>query len=166
MPDHEENCEEFEREHVHHMRGTPTSITSSKSGQQQQPWTGQSPQIPSASEAPPPCSTEREPVTETIMLTEIKEEPEDYEEMEMSCNIDDIDDDVDDDDDDDDEEIEEDDSDDNDEDNEDDYEEDDEEEIDETGNNKQEEIAEDNEPSDHLDHMFNQLENMVGNISF
>lgn len=83
------------------------------------------------------------------MLTEIKEEPEDYEEMEMSCNIDDIDDDVDDDDDDDDEEIEEeDDSDDNDEDNEDDYEEDDEEEIDETGNNKQEEIAEDNEPSD------------------
>ncbi|XP_003695726.1 reticulocyte-binding protein 2 isoform X1 [Apis florea] len=146
---------------------TPTSVTSAKSGQQQQPWTGQSLQIPSASEAPPPCSTEREPVTETIMLTEIKEEPEDYEEMEMSCNIDDIDDDVDDDDDDDDEEIEEeDDSDDNDEDNEDDYEEDDEEEIDETGNNKQEEIAEDNEPSDHLDHMFNQLENMVGNISF
>lgn len=86
------------------------------------------------------------------MLTEIKEEPEDYEEMEMSSNIqsdDDIDDDVDDDDDDDDEE-EEDNSDDND-DNEDDYE-DDEEDIDESGNlslnNKQEDITENNEPSD------------------
>ncbi|CAK9832400.1 Protein painting of fourth [Anthophora retusa] len=152
---------------------TPTSIASAKSAQQQQqqPWTGQLPQIPSASEAPPPCSTERDSVAETIMLTEIKEEPEDYEEMDTSCNIrsdDDIDDDVDDDDDDDDEE--EDDSDDND-DNEDDYEEeDDEEDIDENGslllNDKQKEIVKDNEPSDHLDQMFSELDNMAGDIGF
>lgn len=91
------------------------------------------------------------------MLTEIKEEPEDYEEMDMSCNIhsdEDIDDDVDDDDDDDEEEEEEedeDDTDDNDDDNEDDYEEDDED-IDENGRlsfkDKPEEITKDNEPSD------------------
>lgn len=88
------------------------------------------------------------------MLTEIKEEPADYEEME--CNIrsdDDIDDDIDDDDDDDEEEEEEeeeDDSDDNDDDNEDDYE-DEEEDIDESRNlslNNKREIAEVNEPSD------------------
>ncbi|CAD1473861.1 unnamed protein product, partial [Heterotrigona itama] len=133
----------------------PTSVASAKSTQQQQPWTGQSSQIPSASEAPSEretCSTEKESVAETIMLTEIKEEPEDYEEMEMSCNIrsdDDIDDDVDDDDDDDDEEEEEDNSDDND-DNEDDYE-DDEEDIDESGNlslNNKQDVTEDNQPSD------------------
>ncbi|XP_071858287.1 RNA binding domain-containing protein painting of fourth isoform X1 [Bombus fervidus] len=152
---------------------TPTSIASAKSAQQQQPWTSQPPQIPSASEAPPPCSTERESVPETIMLTEIKEEPADYEEME--CNIrsdDDIDDDIDDDDDDDEEEEEEEeeeeDSDDNDDDNEDDYE-DEEEDIDESRNlslNNKREIAEVNEPSDHLDQMFSELENMTGDISF
>ena len=154
----------------------PTSIASAKSAQQQQqqPWTGQPPQIPSASEAPPPCSTERETVTETIMLTEIKEEPEDYEEMDMSCNIrsdEDIDNDVDDDDDDDEEEEEEEDDSDDDDDNEDDYEEDDDgEDDDENGrlscNDKQEEIKKDNEPSDHLDQMFSELENMAGDISF
>ena len=156
---------------------TPTSIASAKSAQQQQqqPWTDQLPQIPSASEAPPPCSSNRETVAETIMLTEIKEEPEDYEEMDMSCNIrsdDDIDDDVndDDDDDDDDDDEEEDDSDDNDDDNEDDYEEEnDTEDIDENGslfNEKHKEIAKDNEPSDHLDQMFSELENMAGDIGF
>lgn len=90
------------------------------------------------------------------MLTEIKEEPEDYEEMDMSCNIrsdEDIDNDVDDDDDDDEEEDEEEDDSDEDDDNEDDYEEDDDEEDDdESGrlscNDKQEEIKKDNEPSD------------------
>ncbi|KZC05034.1 PREDICTED: uncharacterized protein DDB_G0284459 [Dufourea novaeangliae] len=156
----------------------PTSIASVKSAQlqQQQPWTSQPPQIPPASEAPPPCSNERESVPETILLTEIKEEPEDYEEMDMSCNIrsdEDVDDDVDDDDDDDDEEEEEeeDDSDDNDEDNENDYEEVDEAvDIDENGSlsfsDKQEEIAKDTDPSDHLDQMFNELENMAGDIGF
>ncbi|XP_053980142.1 uncharacterized protein DDB_G0284459 isoform X2 [Hylaeus volcanicus] len=150
----------------------PTSIASAKTAQlqQQQPWTGQPPQIPSASEAPPPCPTETKSITETIMITEIKEEPEDYEEIDMSCNIrsdEDIDDDVDDDDDDDDDEEENDDSDDN----ENDYdEEDDEEEINEDGrlscNEKPKEITKDNEPSDHLDQMFSELENMAGDISF
>ncbi|XP_054014079.1 uncharacterized protein DDB_G0284459-like isoform X2 [Hylaeus anthracinus] len=149
-----------------------TSIASAKTAQlqQQQPWTGQPPQIPSASEAPPPCPTETKSITETIMITEIKEEPEDYEEIDMSCNIrsdEDIDDDVDDDDDDDDDEEENDDSDDN----ENDYdEEDDEEEINEDGrlscNEKPKEITKDNEPSDHLDQMFSELENMAGDISF
>lgn len=147
----------------------PTSIAPAKSvqQQQQQPWTGQPPQIPSASEAPPPCLTEEETVTETIMLTEIKEEPEDYEEMDTSCDIR-SDDDVDDDDDDDDEEEEEDDSDD-DEDNEEDYEEE-AEDIDDTGsltyNEKQNDVTKDNEPSDHLDQMFSELENMAGDIGF
>lgn len=153
----------------------PTSIASAKSAQlqQQQPWTGQPPQIPSASEAPPPCSTERESVAETIMLTEIKEEPEDYEEIDVSSNIR-SDEDIDDDDDDDDEEEEEDDeSDDNDDDNENDYEDEDDEEeedMDENGrlsfNDKQKEITKDNEPSDHLDQMFSELENMAGDIGF
>ncbi|XP_076631369.1 RNA binding domain-containing protein painting of fourth [Colletes latitarsis] len=150
----------------------PTSIASVKSAQlqQQQPWTGQPPQIPSASEAPPPCSTESESLTETIMLTEIKEEPEDYEEIDMSCNIR-SDEDIDDDDDDDDEEEEDDDSDDNDDDNENDYEEEDDEgDINENEklsfNDKQKEITKDNEPSDHLDQMFSELENMAGDIAF
>ncbi|XP_076281272.1 RNA binding domain-containing protein painting of fourth isoform X2 [Lasioglossum baleicum] len=156
----------------------PTSIASAKSAQlqQQQPWTSQPPQIPPASEAPPPCPDERESVTDPIMLTEIKEEPEDYEEMDMSSHIrsdEDIDDDVDDDDDDEEEEEEEeeedDDSDDNDN-NEDDYEEDEEEDMDRNGRlsftNKQEEITKDSESTDHLDQMFSELENMAGDIGF
>ncbi|XP_026667706.1 uncharacterized protein LOC108622916 isoform X2 [Ceratina calcarata] len=151
---------------------TPTSIAPAKSAQQQQqqPWTAQTPQIPSASEAPPPCSTDGESIKETTMLTEIKEEPEDYEEMDMACNIR-SDDDVDDDDDDDDVEEDEDDSDDNDEDNEDDYEEDDDEEMNENRSlsmNNKEDIPKDipNEPSDHLDQMFSELDNMAGDIGF
>ncbi|XP_076384740.1 RNA binding domain-containing protein painting of fourth isoform X1 [Megalopta genalis] len=147
----------------------PTSIASAKSAQlqQQQPWTSQPPQIPPASEAPPPCPEERESVTETIILTEIKKEPEDYEEMDMSSHIrsyKDIDDDVDDDDDDDEEEEEDDDSDD-DEDNEGGYEEDEEENMDANGRlsftDKQEEMMKDSESTDHLDQMFSELENMM-----
>ncbi|XP_072753569.1 uncharacterized protein Pof isoform X3 [Anoplolepis gracilipes] len=156
--------------------------------QQQQPWTSQPPQIPSASEAPPPNSpTETDLVEETMMLRDIKEEPLDYEEMDMSCHMQsDNDDDNDDDDDDDVEESDDtnDDEDDNEEndneendneendneedDNEEDFEED--ETIDD-GNiifNKSSKILEDNEDesTDHLDQMFNELENMTGDIGF
>ena len=84
-----------------HSSVLPISITSAKTAQeqQQQPWTSQSPQIPSASEASPPCPTKVNAVEETVMLSEIKEEPLDYEEMDMQSDDDDDDDNVDDDDD-------------------------------------------------------------------
>lgn len=144
----------------------PASVTSVKTAQQQ-PWTSQPPQIPSASEAPPPCPSKTETVQETVMLTEIKEEPEDYEEMDMACMLSDNE--ADDDDDEDEEDI--DDDDDDDDDNE--EEEDDDDEDDEIGHNasllyntKQQHTVKDVEPSDHLDQMFNELENMASDISF
>ncbi|XP_012229712.1 histone-lysine N-methyltransferase SETD1B-like isoform X2 [Linepithema humile] len=143
----------------------PTSITSAKTPeeQQQQPWTSQPPQIPSASEAPPPCLTEAETIEKTMMLTEIKEEPLDYEEVDM-YNIQSDDDD----DDDDDEELEETDD---DEDKDDFQDNDEDENIDDDGNitfsDKPFETAEDDEePTDHLDQMFSDLENMTGDIGF
>ncbi|KAF7388128.1 hypothetical protein HZH66_010895 [Vespula vulgaris] len=145
----------------------PASVTSVKTAQQQ-PWTSQPPQIPSASEAPPPCPSETETVPETIILTDIKEEPEDYEEMDMACLPSD---DADDDDDEDEEDLDDDDDDDEDDDDDDnEEEEEDEDEIDHDESliysNKQQHTVKDTEPSDHLDQMFNELENMASDIGF
>ncbi|XP_024945896.1 APC membrane recruitment protein 1 isoform X2 [Cephus cinctus] len=147
----------------------PTSIAPAKTAQeqQQQPWTSQLPQIPSASEAPPPPHpAERNTVEETIMLTEIKEEPEDYEEMEMAADVQ-TDEEVDDDDDEEEEDDTDDDDDDDDNEEEDD-DEDDDEEMDENetliDENKRDISVKENEPTDHLDQMFNDLENMAGDI--
>ncbi|KAM0731912.1 Protein painting of fourth [Formica fusca] len=164
-----------------HSSVLPTFITSAKTAQeqQQQPWTSQPLQIPSASEAPPPSSpTETDAVEETMMLSEIKdaseikEEPLEYEEMDcsmqyVSCNMQ-----LDDDDDDDNDDEEPNNTDDDEGDNEEEFEDED---IDDDGNimfsDKPSETLQDNEDdedesTDHLDQMFSELENMTGDIGF
>ncbi|XP_012273009.1 RNA polymerase II-associated factor 1 homolog isoform X2 [Orussus abietinus] len=149
---------------------TPTSlvasITPAKTAEQQQPWTSQQPQIPSAAEAPPERSAETGPIEETMILTDIKEEPEDYEEMPNDIHMEeDMDDDDDDDDDDEPNESEEEED---DEDNEDEEDEEDDDEI--NGNTtsaraeKHDSRSKDEEPSDDLDQMFNNLESIAGDI--
>ncbi|XP_015174223.1 PREDICTED: DNA-directed RNA polymerase II subunit RPB1-like isoform X2 [Polistes dominula] len=147
------------------------SVTSVKTAQQQaQP--EQPPQILSASEITPPCPSETEKVPETL-LTEFKLEPEDYEDLYMTGEEEDDDDedeqDIDDDDDDDNDDDDDDEDDDND--NEEDDDNDNEEDEDDEDNInllnvKQQHVLKDTEPSDHLDQMFNELENITSNIGF
>ncbi|XP_018404419.1 PREDICTED: glutamic acid-rich protein-like isoform X2 [Cyphomyrmex costatus] len=136
---------------------------------QQQLWSLQSLQIPSASEAPPSCPTETDITEETTMLIQIKEEPVDYDEMDNMQSDNDVNDDYADDDD---NNIEEPDDTDDDEDNnvEDFEDEDEDEDIDDDRNvafqTKSSETQDNEEPSDHLDQMFSELENMTGDIDF
>ncbi|XP_046466094.1 FK506-binding protein 5 isoform X3 [Neodiprion pinetum] len=143
-------------------------VTSTKTTilHQQQPWTLKPSEIPQMTESVPSVPLKTSQIGDKELLLEIKEEPEDYDEMEMQEDAQ-IDDEVDDDDD----EEEDDDSDDDDDDDDDDHEEEDEddedEEIDDTetlpDDDKQNENKDD-EPVDHLDQMFNDLENMAGDI--
>ncbi|XP_011052082.1 PREDICTED: protein PFC0760c-like isoform X1 [Acromyrmex echinatior] len=155
---------------------TPSDIDMSATmaqEEQRQSLTSQSLQILLASEAPPSCLIETDAIEET-MLTQIKEEPVDYDEMDIdnmqSDNVDDDADDDDDEDDDDDDDIEEpDDTDDDEDNNAGDFENDDED-IDDDENiasrTKLSETQDNEEPSDHLDQMFSELGNMTGDIGF
>ncbi|KAL0117710.1 hypothetical protein PUN28_008842 [Cardiocondyla obscurior] len=127
--------------------------------QQQQLWSSQ---VPSTSETP--SSYPQIVATEEMeMLTQIKEEPIDYDEMDM-CNMQSDDDD---DDDDDDEDDTDDDEDNNDQDFDDD---DDDEDIDDEhiafASKPLKAVQDKEEPTDHLDQMFSDLENMTSDISF
>lgn len=136
----------------------PTPVTPAKTINQHKPqlWPSQIPPPPK----PMPLETSQIPNEELIV--EIKEEPQDYEEMEDDTQIEDE---VDDDDDEEEDDDSDDDADDDDNEEEDDEEE--EEEIDDTetlpDEDKHDENKED-EPVDHLDQMFNDLENIAGDI--
>ncbi|XP_057337423.1 uncharacterized protein LOC130675644 isoform X2 [Microplitis mediator] len=135
----------------------PTTVAPTEASQQQQPWTEESPPLPSAAEAPPPPPQDD---SESVLITTIKEEPVDFDEIEMSyVPMDDEDDD-----DDDDEPDELDDS--NDDVDENDNQQDDTE--DQTDSIESELQSRRNngrvEQPDHLDRMFNELENIVGDI--
>ncbi|XP_011707451.1 PREDICTED: uncharacterized protein LOC105462510 isoform X2 [Wasmannia auropunctata] len=147
-----------------HSSLAPASITSDKTIQEQQLWASE---MPSTSEDPSTCLTQTNPNEETL-ITQIKEEPIDYVEMDI-CNMQ-----SDDDDDDDDDDVEEpDDTDDDVDNNKEDFEEDDEDEdVDDDGNiafmTKSSKTIQDKkeEPADHLDQMFSELENMTSDIGF
>ncbi|XP_018343346.1 PREDICTED: protein PFC0760c-like isoform X2 [Trachymyrmex septentrionalis] len=156
---------------------TPSDIDTSATmaqEEQRQSWTSQSLQILLASEASPPCPIETA-IEETTILTQIKEEPIDYDDeigIDNTQSDNDVDDDDadDDNDDDDDDDIEEpDDTDDDEDNNAGDFENDDED-IDDDENiaprTKSSETQDNEEPSDHLDQMFSELGNMTGDIGF
>ncbi|XP_034942457.1 uncharacterized protein Pof [Chelonus insularis] len=154
-----ENSSALANDSRFNVENPPTSVKSTETSQQpqQQPWTSPSPQLPSAAEgspAPPINNTE-----ETVMITTIKEEPEDYDEMEMSYMP------MDDDDDDDDEPDELDESNDEIDDNDNEADEGDDQEgsIDSNVQNRRNDERNSDTP-DHLDQMFNELENIVGDI--
>ncbi|XP_011862812.1 PREDICTED: histone-lysine N-methyltransferase SETD1B-like [Vollenhovia emeryi] len=183
----QDNSNKAQRKPASQVQEDTNSHLAGLSAQEEQPWTSQSPQVPTASEAPPPYLTEANAVEETVMLAQIKEEPIDYDDMDTFDNMynsmrsdDDVDDDddsdddeePDDSDDDEDDAEEPDDSDDDEDNNADDRGDDDEDEdIDDDGNiafrAKLSGATRDNEePSDHLDQMFSELENMTGDIGF
>ncbi|KAL0117712.1 hypothetical protein PUN28_008843 [Cardiocondyla obscurior] len=144
------------------------SHLSGSTSTQKEPWPLQ---ISSTSEDLLPTETGAE---ETVMLTQIKEEPIDYDEKDM-YNMSDNDGNVDDDDDDDDEDDDDDDDDEDDvedpDDSDEDFDDDDEDEdVDDVKNlvfkTKSSGTTRNEEPSDHLDQMFSELENMTGDISF
>ncbi|XP_039308714.1 uncharacterized protein LOC105196498 isoform X4 [Solenopsis invicta] len=136
-----------------HSASLPASITSAKTMQeQQQSWA----EVPSTSEDPAQAGTTEEP----IMLTRIKEEPIDYDDLDM-CNMQSDDDDEEPDDTDDDEET----------DDTDDDEEDFAKDTDDDGNTEFTESSKTvrenkDEPTDHLDQIFSELENMTSDINF
>ncbi|XP_046747629.1 uncharacterized protein LOC124412067 isoform X2 [Diprion similis] len=143
-------------------------VTSTKTTNlhQQQPWTLKPSEIPQLTESVPLVPLETSQTGDKKLLLEIKEEPEDYDEMEMQDDAQ-MDDEVDDDDDDDEEEDDDSDDDDDDDDHEEEDEDDEDEEIDDTETLPDEDkqnVNKEDEPVDHLDQMFNDLENMAGDI--
>ncbi|KAH0568257.1 uncharacterized protein LOC123268660 isoform X1 [Cotesia glomerata] len=136
---------------------SPITVIPTEISQQKQPWTEKSPLLPPAAEAPPPPP---ENESESILITTIKEEPEDFDEMEIPYVP--MDDGEDDDDDDDDEPDQLDDS--NDE-----MEDGQQDDLEEQTDYYESEIQNKQnsgraEQPDHLDRMFNELENIVGDI--
>ncbi|XP_025602305.1 eukaryotic translation initiation factor 5B-like isoform X2 [Athalia rosae] len=146
----------------------PVPVASAKATNQcmPQPWTMQPTQTSPLSEAVTVMPLETGQTDEQELLIEIKEEPEDYDEMEMQDDAQ-IEDEMDDDDDEEEDDDSDDDEEDADNDEEEDEEDEEEEEIDDTEtlpDDDKQNVTKEDEPVDHLDQMFNDLENMAGDI--